>query len=64
MEHEFGAVYSRHLARDLVPGDFGEMTAQQALDAGIEVRSVWLAICRVQDVPVERQLGPDWKPRG
>ncbi|HJD51263.1 MAG TPA: DUF3046 domain-containing protein, partial [Candidatus Rothia avistercoris] len=55
--------YARHLARDLVPGDFGDLTAQQALDAGANVREVWLAICRVQDVPVERQLGPDIEPR-
>ncbi len=64
MEHEFGAVYARHLARDLVPGDFGDLTVQEALDAGIDVRSVWLAVCRVQDVPRERQLGPDLEPRG
>ncbi|HIY94162.1 MULTISPECIES: DUF3046 domain-containing protein [Rothia] len=63
MDHEFGPVYARHLARDLVPGDFGDLTAQQALDAGANVREVWLAICRVQDVPVERQLGPDIEPR-
>lgn len=63
MEHEFGAVYGRHLVRDLVPGDFGELTAQEALDAGADVRAVWLAVCRAQDVPPERQLGPDIEPR-
>ena len=27
MDHEFGPVYARHLARDLVPEDFGDLTA-------------------------------------
>lgn len=63
MEHEFGAVYARHLARYLVPGDFGDATVQEALDAGVPVRQVWLAVCRVQDVPPERQFGPDQQPR-
>lgn len=62
MEHEFGVAYARHLARDVVPGEFGELTAQEALEAGADVRAVWLAICRVQDVPPERQLGPDIEP--
>lgn len=63
VEHEFGVAYGRHLVRDVVPGDFGDLTAQEALDAGADVREVWLALCRVQEVPAERQLGPDLEPR-
>lgn len=63
VEHEFGVVYGRHLVRDVVPGDFGDLTAQEALDAGADVREVWLTLCRVQEVPAERQLGPDLEPR-
>ena len=35
----------------------------QALAAGVEPRKVWLAVCDVQDVPAERRLGRDIKPR-
>lgn len=63
MEHEFGATYARHLARDLVPGDFADLTVQEALDGGANVREVWLAVCRVQDLPKERWLGPDIEPK-
>lgn len=59
MESEFGPAYARHLARDLVPGDFGDLTVDQALAAGHDVRAVWLAVCRMQEVPQERWLGPD-----
>ena len=63
MDHEFGAVYAKHLARNLVTGDFGDLTVAEALEAGADVRAVWLAVCREQDVPEARRLGPDLKPR-
>lgn len=63
MDHEFGPAYARHLARDLVPGDFGDMTVEQALAAGADVRAVWHAVCRVQDLPEDRWLGPDLERR-
>ncbi|MDO4252854.1 MAG: DUF3046 domain-containing protein [Rothia sp. (in: high G+C Gram-positive bacteria)] len=59
MEQEFGASYSRILAKDLVLGVFGDRTACEALEAGEDVRQVWLAICDVQQLPPERRLGPD-----
>ena len=34
-------------------------TPQEALDSGYEIRDVWLALCRHQQVPEERQWGPD-----
>ena len=63
MDHEFGANYSRVLARDLVLSEFGDRTAAQALEAGADVRAVWLAICEMQDVPPQRRFGPDISPR-
>ena len=62
MEHEFGAGYAPVLARDLVLGDLGNVTALEALDRGINPRSVWVAVCDTQDIPAERRWGPDREP--
>lgn len=45
------------MVRDLVLGDVGDRTAQQALDAGVAPRDVWLALCAATDVPRERWHG-------
>jgi hypothetical protein len=37
--------------------ELGNRTPEQALAAGIPAREVWLAICRVQEVPQERWHG-------
>jgi hypothetical protein len=63
MDDEFGAGYSRVLSSTLVLAGVGGRTADQALAAGVSPRNVWLAICDVQDVPPERRLGRDVKPR-
>lgn len=63
MDDEFGAGYSRVLSSSLVLAGVGGRTADQALSAGIPPRQVWLALCEVQDVPPERRLGRDLKPR-
>jgi hypothetical protein len=63
MDDEFGAGYSRVLGSSLVLAGVGGRTADQALSAGIPPRQVWLAVCDVQDVPPERRLGRDIKPR-
>ncbi|MCZ2403707.1 DUF3046 domain-containing protein [Paenarthrobacter sp. Z7-10] len=62
MDNEFGDGYSRVLARDLVLGPVDGRTAAQALQAGVEPRRVWLAVCDVQDIPAARRLGRDAKP--
>lgn len=64
MEHEFGSAYSRVLARDLVLQPFGNITVQEALDAGANVRAVWEAVCDVQEVPESRRLGLDIEVKG
>jgi hypothetical protein len=63
MDDEFGAGYSRVLSSSLVLAGVGGRTADQALSAGIPPRQVWLAVCDVQDVPPDRRLGRDVKPR-
>ncbi|HET9348787.1 MAG TPA: DUF3046 domain-containing protein [Arthrobacter sp.] len=63
MDDEFGAGYSRVLSSSLVLAGVGGRTADQALSAGVPPRQVWLAVCEVQDVPPERRLGRDVKPR-
>ncbi|HSL35714.1 MAG TPA: DUF3046 domain-containing protein [Arthrobacter sp.] len=63
MDDEFGAGYSRVLSSSLVLAGVGGRTADQALSAGVPPRQVWLALCEVQDVPPERRLGRDVKPR-
>ena len=63
MDDEFGAGYSRVLSSSLVLRGVGGRTADQALSAGVPPKQVWLAVCDVQDVPPERRLGRDVKPR-
>ncbi|MDJ0321895.1 DUF3046 domain-containing protein [Pseudarthrobacter sp. PS3-L1] len=62
MDDEFGPAYSRVLGGSLVLAGVGGRTAQQALSAGVSPRSIWLAVCDVQDVPAERRLGRDVRP--
>jgi hypothetical protein len=51
MDEHLGAGYSRSWAHDHVLTDLDGMTAQQALDAGVETRTVWEAVARVLEVP-------------
>lgn len=55
MEDEFGPVRAASLARDHVLADLGGRTAEQALEAGIDPRTVWRAVCDAFDVPVSRR---------
>ena len=57
MADEFGEAYGRVLTHDLVLGAVGGLTAEQAIAAGVPVRSIWLAICEATDVPRERWYG-------
>jgi hypothetical protein len=60
VDEEFGA-YGRVLARDLVLGEF-DLTAEQAIARGTSTRSIWLALCRANDVPESRWYGRGVKP--
>ena len=55
MAEEFGRVRSEMLARDHVFSSLGGRTADQALDAGLEPKDIWLAVCEAYDVPAERR---------
>lgn len=55
MEAEFGAVRAVSLAHDHVFSQLGGRTVDEALEAGIEPREVWLAVCEVYDVPPARR---------
>lgn len=63
MDDEFGSAYSRVLAADLVLTGLGGRTAQEALDSGTDPKRVWLEVCEMQEVPPERRLGRDIKPK-
>jgi Protein of unknown function (DUF3046). len=54
---EFGEVYGRALVRDLALGELGDLSAENAIAAGIPVRDIWLALCAAMDVPSERRYG-------
>jgi hypothetical protein len=54
---EFGAEYGRVLAHDLVLGEIGGFTAEDAIKRGVDARAVWLALCEATDVPPERRYG-------
>lgn len=63
MEDEFGREYAAVLLRDLVLTELDDRTGSQALGQGVDPREVWLAICRAQNVPEERWLGLNKKPK-
>jgi hypothetical protein len=54
-DEEFGGRASA-LLNDLVLPGIGR-TAQNALDAGVPPRDIWLALCAETDVPVARRYG-------
>lgn len=50
MDLTFGPAYARSWATDVFLPDIGH-TVVGALDAGIDPRVVWRAVCQVVDVP-------------
>ncbi|MVT26200.1 DUF3046 domain-containing protein [Nesterenkonia alkaliphila] len=62
MEGEFGGRYAHVLADQLVITSL-QLTAKQALAAGVPARQVWEELCEQQDVPQERRLGKDNPPK-
>ncbi len=59
LHREFGEMVGDTLLNDTVLSELDGKTPQEALDSGYEIRDVWLALCRHQQVPEERQWGPD-----
>lgn len=63
MDDEFGAAYARSLAARHVIHALTDRTVDQALEEGVPPRSVWLALCDDMDVPENRRLGNEPRPR-
>ena len=62
---EFGVAFGAVLTRDTVLTELANRTADEALTAGVPAREVWLALCRIQEVPPERWHGAGLpKPKG
>jgi hypothetical protein len=55
MNEEFGPVRAAALAHDHVFADLGGRTVNGALEAGIDTKQVWAAVCTAFDVPEERR---------
>ena len=51
LDGQFGAMRAQSVARDHVFSELGGRTAVDAIEAGLPVRKVWLAICEAYDVP-------------
>jgi hypothetical protein len=51
LEELFGPMRAQSVTRDHVFSTLGGRTALDAIEAGVPVRRVWLAICEAYDVP-------------
>ena len=51
LREQFGSMRAESVARDHVFSSLGGRSAVEAIDAGLPVRRVWLAICEEFDVP-------------
>jgi hypothetical protein len=51
MEAQLGPAYARSWAADFALSSLGGFTAQQALDAGVETRTVWDAVVDALELP-------------
>ena len=54
---EFGDSYSQVLLNDLVLPQVGDQTGKSALEAGVDPKEVWVAICKASNVPESRWHG-------
>lgn len=57
MNEEFGEQYASVLIRDLVLRDLADRTAEACILDGEDLREVWLAVCRAENVPEARWHG-------
>ncbi|MGQ0577187.1 MAG: DUF3046 domain-containing protein [Pseudonocardia sp.] len=55
MDEEFGSMRAASLARDHVLAELGGRTVEDALEAGVDPRTVWRAVCAAFDVPPSRR---------
>jgi hypothetical protein len=55
MAEEFGSVRATSLATDHVFAELGGRTVNEALEAGVQPRDAWRAVCAAFEVPLERR---------
>ena len=55
LRDHFGPMRAESVARDHVFSALGGRTALDAIEAGLPVRKVWLAICEEYEVPVKER---------
>ncbi|HVE98621.1 MAG TPA: DUF3046 domain-containing protein [Mycobacteriales bacterium] len=55
MNGRFGEVYADSVVRDVTIGELGGRTAQEALDAGVPAKQVWLALCEFFEIPAKER---------
>ena len=55
MSRQFWSMRAESVARDHVFATLGGLTAVDAIDAGLPVRKVWLAICEEYEVPAKER---------
>ena len=53
MRGQFGEAYAASVAKDYVLAGLGGATADQALAAGKDPKTVWLAVCEAFEIPEE-----------
>jgi hypothetical protein len=51
MRAQFGDSYAQSVAKDFVLAELGDRTVDQALADGVDVKTVWRAVCEAFDVP-------------
>jgi hypothetical protein len=61
MDGEFGSAYAASLAARHTIHALDDRTVDEALEAGVPPRQVWLALCDDMNVPESRRLGIDPK---
>lgn len=57
VDQVFGEAYGAVVSCDVVLEELGGRSAAEALDAGIDARRVWEALCDSQDVPLDKRHG-------
>lgn len=57
VDEEFGPGRGRMMVDSQVLTELGHRTPADAIESGMPVREVWLAICRHMEVPQERWFG-------
>jgi hypothetical protein len=55
LDNQFGPMRAQSVARDHIFSALGGRTALEAIDAGLPVRKVWLAICEEYEVPAKER---------